>query len=482
MQKAKKLGLLCGALLVVSAAAFGVSRIQAHKEKIQSGEEVILTIPTDSVTALSWKTTSTDLGFTRNEDGSWTYTGDEAFPVSTTEIENLLASFENLETAFTIDEVEDLSQYGLDDPVCTVQFTADDQEYTVEMGDYSSMDSQRYASIGDGKVYLLKSDLYETFDTQLSSVIQNDSLPNFDSISSGSFAGVDDYTFTKEEDQSLSYCESDQYYTEGKALETEKVDSYISTLKYLGLSEYATYNLSDDDLKTYGLDKPVLTGEISYTDEDEDGNAVDGTFKYELGVNSDELSKAVKAGTYNEDGTPVVDASTSTDKDSDSEDSVPTFYLRINDSKIVYILSESTYKSLIAAKYDDLRHDEVLKADFDDITSIDITLDGETYTLTSKGEDDDKTWYYGDEEIDISDFSDSFKAVKASSFTEGNPSEKEEISFVLHLDNENFPEVSLAFYRYNGDFCISTEGDQPVSMVSRSSVVDLIEAVNAIIL
>ncbi len=483
MNKTKKLGLLCGALVVVSAAAFGVSRMQENKEKIQSGDSVIAEISSDSASALSWETESTSLSFTKNEDGSWIYGEDEAFPVSTTEIENLLSSFEDLESSYTIEEAEDLSQYGLDDPVCTITVTADDTDYTIELGGYSTMDSQRYASIGDGNVYMLKSDLYETFDIELSALIQNDSLPSFDSISSVTFTGLADYTFTKEEDDTLSYNDSDTYYTDGKPLDTDSVNTYISTIRYLGLSEYASYNVSEEELEAYGLDDPVLTAEIAYTDENEDGDAEDGTFTLELGVNQEELADAVKAGTWNEDGTPAAaEEDSDEDSESSSEETVPTFYARINGSQIVYIISETTYEALTAASYDDLRHSEVLTASFDDITSIDIELEGETYTLTSQGEDDDKTWSYEEEEIDLTDLQTAFEAVSAASFTEGNPSDKTEISFTLHLDNENFPEVTIAFYRYDGNYCISEVDGEPVSMVDRSSVVSLIEAVNAIIL
>lgn len=57
----------------------------------------------------------------------------------------------------------------------------------------------------------------------------------------------------------------------------------------------------------------------------------------------------------------------------------------------------------MAASYNDLRHPEVLTASFDDITSMDISLDGSVYTITSKGTGDEKTFYYGEEEIAIDD-------------------------------------------------------------------------------
>lgn len=482
MKKTKTLGLLCGALLIVSAAAFGISRIQTQKEKIKSGESVILEIPGDSVTALSWKTEHADLAFKKSEDGGWSYTGDEAFPVNKSKMEELISSFKRLESAFTIEEVKDTSQYGLDQPVCTINLTADGKDYTVSLGGFSNMDSKRYAAIGDDKVYLLKNDLVQTFDLDLPKVIENDKLPKFDRISSVNVQGVDKYSFTRDKDKTLSYCETDQYYRDGKPLDTEKVEAYLLSIRSLGLSEYASYNVTDEELKSYGLDLPVLSVDINYGDENADGVLEDGSFKMELGINSEELAKAVKAGSMLEDGTFAPETENG-DKTSDKKTAeYPTFYLRVNGSKIVYKIPEAGYRKLIAAKYNDLRHDHVLTASFDSVTSIDINLDGESYTLTSKGNADDKAWYYQDKEIDLKAFSNAFKGIKVETFTDESPSDKEEISITLHLNHEKFKDVKISFCRKDGTSCVAQEGGQTTGLVPRSSVVELIEAVNAFVL
>ena len=49
----------------------------------------------------------------------------------------------------------------------------------------------------------------------------------------------------------------------------------------------------------------------------------------------------------------------------------------------------------------------------------------------------------------------------------------------LTLDNENYPTMTLAFYRYNGTLCLAEADGAPVCLVSRSAVVDLVEAVQA---
>ena len=136
----------------------------------------------------------------------------------------------------------------------------------------------------------------------------------------------------------------------------------------------------------------------------------------------------------------------------------------------------------MAASYNDLRHPEVLTASFDDITSMDISLDGSVYTITSKGTGDEKTFYYGEEEIAIDDLQSALENMDASSFTDETPSQKEEISVTVHLDNEVHPQVQIQLYRYDGEQCLAMVDEQSVSLVPRSDVVDLIEAVNALVL
>ena len=52
----------------------------------------------------------------------------------------------------------------------------------------------------------------------------------------------------------------------------------------------------------------------------------------------------------------------------------------------------------------------------------------------------------------------------------------------VYLDNENFPQVKIQLYRYDGSSCLAVVDGETVSLVSRSSVMELVEAVQAIVL
>ena len=85
-------------------------------------------------------------------------------------------------------------------------------------------------------------------------------------------------------------------------------------------------------------------------------------------------------------------------------------------------------------------------------------------------------------DVDMANFKASLKNLNAVRFTNDQPAQKEEIRLVVYLDNENFPKVEIALYRYDGDDCVADVDGEPVSIVQRSAVVDLIEAVYGIVL
>ena len=137
---------------------------------------------------------------------------------------------------------------------------------------------------------------------------------------------------------------------------------------------------------------------------------------------------------------------------------------------------------LIAAGYDDLRHKEALTADFTQVTGLDITLEGTVYNLTSEGSGEDKTFHFGEEEVDVADLQSALEGLTADSFTQEEPTQKEEIALTVYLDSEVHPSVQIQLYRYDGENCLAVIDGEPVSLIPRSAVVDLIEAVNAIVL
>lgn len=469
MRRSKKIYILLGVLATACIATFAVMRYEEYREKIRNSEEIILEVSGDSVKAVSWEYESETLSFRREEE--WLYEEDETFPVDEEKIGAMLEQFESFGASFIIEEVEDYGQYGLDEPICTIRLETEDESYEISLGNFSEMDSQRYVSIGDGNAYLVKEDPLEQFDVELSDLIRHDEIPQFEKTETIQFAGTENYSVTYEEGSADTYCADDVYFTEDesgkKALDTSLVESYLNDMNGLGLRDYVTYHASEEELASYGLNAPELTIMVDYSYEDEEGEEMSDTFV--LHVSRDPEERQTDQETEDESG-------------EDSEEEEITAYARVGESQIIYQISGGEYKDLMAVSYNDLRHREVLTADFADMTQIDVSLDGTVYTFTSEEKGDEQLWYYQEEEVEISELKTAFAWLEADSFTEEEPTQKEEISLTVYLDNENYPQVLIELFRYDGDSCLAVVDGEPVSLVERSAAVDLIEAVHGIVL
>ena len=271
MKRSKRLSLLLGVLVVVCIATFAVIQLEEKKEQIKLSGEVVLEVSSADVQSLSWEYGGTALAFHR-EDAAWLYDGDEAFPVDEDAILALLEQFEAFSVSFIIEDVTDYSMYGLDDPLCTIQLATQAQTYEITLGDFSTMDEERYVSIGDGNVYLAKTDPLNTFDAALKDFIKHDENLSYQQVTQIQFAGTETYTIFYEEDSAAAHFSEDVYFTQQNGqtlpLDTDRVGAYLEGLTTLNLSSYVTYNVTEEELEAYGLDNPELIITVDYTAQD----------------------------------------------------------------------------------------------------------------------------------------------------------------------------------------------------------------------
>lgn len=458
--KFQKIYVLLGVLLLCCVMTWMISRHEEKKEQIKNSDEIILTLDADSVTALSWN--YEDASFSFHKDEKWLYDEDEDFPVDAEKIEVLLKDFQEFGVSFIIEEVEDYAQYGLEDPLCTIKITTEEQEYEILLGDYSTMDEKRYVSIGDGNVYLAAEDPFEEYETEISKLIRNDVIPELSEAVSIQFTGKENYTIIYEENSSDTYYAEDVYFTDHRPLDTTNVTEYLDTISKLTLSEYVSYNVTEEELQQYGLDDPELEVTVEYPVE-EDEETVTETFSFCIGRNQEELQAAQESD------------------EEDAEEQV-TSYIRIGKSQIIYEITASNYINLVKVSYDDLRHKKVFNASFNDIYQIDITLEDMQYELVSEVVDEETVWYYQEEEIELGSFRSAVRAMEADSFTEEEPTQKKEIEITFHLENENYPEIRITLYRYDGEHCLAVIDGESVSLIPREEVVEVIEVINSIVL
>ncbi len=509
MKRAKRIYILLIVLAAIIVAIIVVSRYQRHVEQIKSTKEVILDIDSEEVTGLSWDAEEYSYAFHR--DDGWKYDEDENFPVSDEKIDELLDIFSDYEADFEIEDVTDYGQYGLDDPVATIRITTEDGTDEITLGDFSTLDQERYLCLNGGNVYLAETDPLESFEVELVDLMQQDTLDAFTQADTITFEGLEDYGIYYEADSDNSYDPEDVYFVSGsdKPLDTDNVQTYLTNLRNITLYDYAAYDVTEEELEQYGFNDPVITVTVEYPDTDEDGEEITKSVTLTVAEDQEELAAL-------EDG---------------EEDTDVSKYVRVDESQIIYDLSALDYNYLTAASYDDLRHAEILTVDFDEVTQIDIALDDAVYTIYAEEEtpedEDAETvvhyYYFGDAEpadteepeedeaagadvteeeeaagadvteeeeaaeadvteVDIIEFSELLSAITAVDFTDEEPTGPEEIGLTVYLDNDRYPEVMMQLYRYDGTYCLAVLDGEPVALVERSAVVDLIEAVYGIVL
>lgn len=483
MKRQTRLIALFCVLAVAVGAAVGLSLYSEEAEQIAESGEVVFELPVDEVTALSWEYTDEEgetvsLAFTNN--GGWSYDGDASFPVDGEALTELLDYFAAMPAAFVIEDVTDYGQYGLEEPLCTINITAGETEYEIALGDYSELDYQRYLSLGDGKVYLVNDDPMELYKITLDDLMLDDTIPAFVDVEHVEFSGAENYVIERDENGG-SYRAGDVYYTEnGEVLDTDSVNDFVTYIAALGLEDYYTYDATETELAETGLDEPELTVTIDYPESgEEDAEMLTFTISFSRSA-TDKLTD------WDEVLAALEEESEDAEETAEPTDEDAVAYLRVGESAIIYEIGYDTFKAIMACSYDDLRHTEIFPAEVEDVASLSVTLDGGTYEFTTtppegaEAEDEGTQWYYEGEETGVTDISTALAALSASRFDGGGASGEEEISLRATLASGD--EIALSLYRADGESCYAEVDGEGIGYVPRSQAVDLIEAVNAVVL
>ena len=346
----------------------------------------------------------------------------------------------------TIENVENWDQYTLEAPICEINLTASGEDITIKVGEETALGGERYVSIGDENAYLVDSSFLEPFEYGLYDVLKVEEIPDMEEplrleVQSGS----DQYTIEKQEDSGLAYADDYVWFLGGKPLDTSLTQTLLDYVTDIEWSECVNYKATD--LSKYGLDAPAATLTLTYTNEESESEQ---TFVLEIG------SEASSG-----------------------------YYVRLAGSQMVYTIPASAAEAMLYTTYEDLKPTDVLLMDWTEVTSVEIQLDGESYTIyrttqTETDEDGNETetvvYTLNGEEIDGAAITDLLDGLESTGYAgTAVPETGEEIRFVIHRNHASFPQVEIAFYRYNSSDCLTVLNGEPTVYVSREDIVDLVE-------
>ena len=488
------LGVLCAAYEGVN---FYVTS-QEEKETEESDTSVdLVSLEADDVTAVSFTADQDNVEFDKKDD-TWTEKSDADFPVNQDTVDSAVKGVASLTADQEISDVEDLSQYDLDDPQNTITLTTADGDTTLQVGMESS-NNQYYVkkSDDDKNVYLVSSTSIEPFMGTLYDFAESGTFPSVTS------ATVTDVKVDKEDGYELTQDAENLFWNVSDGKTTEKADTtkagtVTSAIGSLAYDKFVDYNCTDDS--KYGFDDPYAVVTVKYTEEET--------------VESDEDSEeSTDTDTTDTEESTADTSEESTDTDSESAEETQTVektltiyvgdetgddrYVKVDDSKEVYTIAKDSLTEILDKTMSDFYSLTVSYVSVNDLDSLKVqTADGDhtvnVVTETVKAEDEDTaddstetttTYKLDGEDLDESTFTTFYnKLVNMTAqerlteeYTpEGDP------AYTFIFKDTNGTETTVKYYEYDTNFYAAVVEDK-VYLVNKMNVKDLDEAYQKVV-
>lgn len=396
------LGICCGAYA-------GVKTYVAHQEQKESEEDseestTVFTASTDNIKSLDFMVDDTETTFEKDDD-SWVKKDETDFPVNQTTLDSAASAIASVDSDRVLEDVDDLSEYGLDSPSNTIKIVTksdeedgDDITTTLYVGDENSSTSQYYVRKDDDEktVYLIDSSCVEPFTKSLNDYAQMEDFPaisNTDTITKISVNGDNSYELSKDEDTSTWSVKGSE--DEEKA-DSATVSSLVSSFGSMAYSSLADYKC--DDKSKYGLDKPYATITVDYQEEVADDDTQDDTTA--SGEAADEDASSVEENSDDAEQDTESDESVSETKMADKQLTIlvgnetddSSRYVMVNDSNEVYTMSTDTLSALTDKSEEDFWDMTVSYVSLNSLGSLKVNYQGSDYKVNVSREtstDDD---------------------------------------------------------------------------------------------
>lgn len=439
MNRGKKLGILCGILVVVILALVLVSRLVGNRDKDASGTE-ILKIPNDKISSVSWEYEGEKLHFAKHGD-TWVCPEQDSFPVDSALLETMMEQLESIRSYKEISGNDNLSDYGLNPAVLTLLVSAD-REYTMHFGNENELDGLVYAE-WNGKVFLTDSMLRAQFSKQALDMVLQEQVPDMESVKSveirreGELLTLE-YDESGERSYSKEYAWLGSYGGNTVPLDPESTEAFLSDLKTLRWTGTAAYPADSSMLSEFGLQEPSARVTARYLDKD----GKTGTFSINIG----------------------------------SETESGECYAMIPGSDRIYRTGASLREEILSVTAKDLMPKKVLSVDWDSVKSISIDMDRKVFSLyRNEGGDKIEDAQAGKQVWKIADGTDAAditEAMKALTELQGEVSMEaasKEMLFSLTMERNtaNYPQIILVIYESADGNCIVSVNDTQYWIVDR---------------
>lgn len=223
-------------LFVILAVCYLIIRtVNDRNEEAQEEQEAmevqLLSLSADTIQGFSFLHEGTEYAFERNGDGDWIYPADENFPVDNDTVSSLLMDLEDVDYSRRLENVEDLSDYGLDEPSNVITVTdAQGTKYTITIGNMNGSTGDYYIYLDEDTdvVYTISSTIPLDFELELYDLVDAETFP---SISADEIARIRIETAAEEENaENMENAEStENVQTQPYVLEIAAADAEESS-------------------------------------------------------------------------------------------------------------------------------------------------------------------------------------------------------------------------------------------------------------
>ncbi|RHG13063.1 DUF4340 domain-containing protein [Blautia obeum] len=456
------LGVLCAAYEGVN---FYVTS-QEEKETEENDTSVdLVSLEADDITAVSFTADQNEVEFDKKDD-SWTEKSDANFPVNQDTVDSAVKGVASLTADQEISDVEDMSQYDLDNPQNTITLTTADGDTSLQIGMESSNNQYYVKKEDDDKnVYLVSSSSIEPFMGTLYDFAESGTFPSVTS------ATITDVKVDKENSYELTQDADNLFWNVSDGKTTEKADTtkagtVTSAVGSLAYDKFVDYNCTDDS--KYGFDDPYAVITVKYTEEEQETQTVEKTLTIYVG-----------------------------DETGDDR------YVKVDDSKEVYTITKDSLTDILDSTMSDFYNLTVSYVSSNDLDSLEVqSADGDhtinIVTETVKAEDEDTTdtdssdesssddeeetttttYKLDGEDLDESTFTTFYNKLinmtaqerLTEEYTpEGNP------AYTFIFKDTDGKETTVKYYEYDTNFYAAVVEDK-VYLVNKMNVKDLDEA------
>lgn len=179
MNKRKKtqLAFVCIVFLLISGAYLGFRYYMKHlpEETEETAETYeVINIDTSLVTEIGIISGNGTVNLQKKGD-EWLCIDNEKEKIDSAKVESFLSSAGQISSELKIEEADDMSEYGLNNPAINITLQWDNNLYVIKAGDYNSITGYYYLSVNDdNNVYTIDGSLYYSLNKALEDFIADD--------------------------------------------------------------------------------------------------------------------------------------------------------------------------------------------------------------------------------------------------------------------------------------------------------------------